>query len=91
MDVDHIHKARYSVQLSIVLIYICFKEAHKASNSVLLLYLLAEEFSSCSCMFKYWMLIMKFQINFLVFIRSMREDSFKLLTNDISGEVIFHF
>ena len=29
-------------------------------------------------MFKYWMLIMKFEINFLVFIRSVREDSFTL-------------
>ena len=29
-------------------------------------------------MFKYWMLIMKFQINYLVFISSMRKSSFKL-------------
>ena len=61
---------------SIVLIYTCLKEAHKVSNSVLL-FSWAEERTSSSSMFKYWMLIMKFQISYLVFIRSMREHNFK--------------
>ena len=78
VDVNHIHKARYSVQLSIVSIYTCLKKVHKASNSVLSLFSWAQERSSSSRMFKYWMLIMKFQINYLVFIRSMRKDNFKL-------------
>ena len=38
VDVNHIHKARYSVQQSVVSIYTCFKKAHKASNSVLPLF-----------------------------------------------------
>ena len=47
--VNHIHKAMYSVQLSVVLIYTCLKEVHKASNSALLLFSWAEEPSSfCS-------------------------------------------
>ena len=58
----------YSVQLSVVPIYICLKKAHKAGNSALLLYLWAKERSSTSRMFKYWMLIRKFQIDYLVFI-----------------------
>ena len=29
VDVNHIHKARYSVQLSVLSIYTCLKEAHK--------------------------------------------------------------
>ena len=72
VDVNHIHKARYSIQLSVVSIYTCLKKAHKASNSVLPLFPWVEERSSSSRMFKYWMLIMKFQINCLVFIRSTR-------------------
>ena len=76
VDVNHIHKARYSFQLSVVSIYTCLKEAHEAINSALLLVSLVEERCSSSCMFKYWMLIMKFQIDYLVFIRSMREDNF---------------
>ena len=31
VDVNHIHKARYSVHLSVVPIYTCLKKAHKAS------------------------------------------------------------
>ena len=77
MDVNHIRKARYSVQLSAVPIYLCLKKVQKRSNSVLLLWSLAEERSSSSSMFKYWMLIMKFQINCLVFTRSIREYIFK--------------
>ena len=97
VDVNHIHKARYSVQLSLVSIYTCLKKAHKASNSVLSLFSWAEERSSSSPMFKYWMLIMKFQINYLVFIRSMREGNFKLFANileftgKITGKIVFHF
>ena len=51
VDVNHIHKVRYSVQLSVVSIYTCLKKAHKASNSVLPLFSWAEERSSSSRMF----------------------------------------
>ena len=56
-----IHKARYSVQLSVVPIYICLEEALEAGNSVLQPYSWAEERSLFSPMFVYWMLITKFQ------------------------------
>ena len=97
VDVNHIHKARYSFQLSLVSIYTCLEKAHKASNSVLSLFSWSEERSSSSPMFKYWMLIMKFQINYLVFIRSMREGNFKFFVNileftgKITGKMVFHF
>ena len=78
VDVNHIHKARYSVQLCVVPIYICLKEVHEAINSVLPLYSWAEERSSSSRMCEYWMLIKKFQIDCLVFSRSLREGNFKL-------------
>ena len=93
IDVNHIHKARYTVQLSVVSMYTCLKKADKASNSVLPLFSLAVERCSSSRMFKYWMLIMKFQINYLVFIRSMREGNFKLfveiLMSLVKGFFIF--
>ena len=72
-------------------IYACLKKAHKASNFVLPLFSWAEERSSSSCMFKYWMLIMKFQINYLVFIRSMRESNFKLFVKILISLVIWFF
>ena len=88
VDVNHIHKASYSVQLSVVSIYTCLKKAHKASNSVLPLFSWTEERSSYSRMFKYWMLIMKFQINYLVFIRSIREGNLKLFVEILVSLVI---
>ena len=79
VDVNHIHKVgtQFNCLLNIKSVYTCFKEAHKASNSVLLLFLWAEERSSSSSMFMYWMLIMKFQFNYLVFTRTMRKHNFK--------------
>ena len=53
VDVNHIHRVMYSVQLSVVPKYICLKEAHEVSNSVLPLYSWAEYLSSSSHMFKY--------------------------------------
>ena len=78
VDVNHTQKAMYSVQVSVVSIYICLKEAHEASNSLLPLYSWIEERSLSGRMLKYWMLIMKFQIDCLVFITSMGEGNFKL-------------
>ena len=59
VEVNLIHKAKYSVRLSVVQICICQKEA---SKTVLPSYSWAEEPSLFSRMFKYWTLIMKFQI-----------------------------
>ena len=58
--------------------YTLLKIAHKVSNSLLPLISWAEERSSPSRMFKYWMLIIKIKINYLVFIRSMRKGNVKL-------------
>ena len=77
VEVNLVHKAMYSVQLSVVPIYICLKEALKASNSVLSLCSWVEERFLFSRMFKYWMLIMKFQIDYLVSSRSMKKGNFK--------------
>ena len=76
VNVNHIHKSRYSVWLSALPIYVSLN-SHGAINSVLLLYSWAEERSSSSRMFKYWIVIMKFQIDYLAFIRFMREGNFK--------------
>ena len=91
MDVNHIHKARYSIQLSVVSIYACLKKGHKASNSILPLFSWVEEHSSSIHMFKYWMQIMKFQIDNLVLIRSMGEGNFKLFVKILMSLVIWFF
>ena len=94
VDLNHIHKVRYSFQLSVVSIYTCLKKTHKASNSILSLFSYEEECSSSTRMFKYWMLIMKFEINALIFIRSVAEGSFtlfvKILVSLVKWFFIFH-
>ena len=78
VDVNHIHKSRYSVQLSVVAIYACLKEAYDKSKSDLPLFEWADDMSRSNHMFKYWLLILKFQINNLVFVRALREGDFTL-------------
>ena len=78
VDVNHIHKSRYSVQLSVVAIYACLKEAYDKSKSDLPLFEWADDMSRSNHMFKYWLLILKFQINYLVFVRALREGDFTL-------------
>ena len=91
VDVNHIHKARYSIQLSVVSIYTCLEQVHKARNSVLPLFSWVEERSASSRMFKYWILIMKFQINYQVFVRTMREGNFKLFVKILISLVKYFF
>ena len=81
LDVNHIHKARYSLQLSVVVIYACLKEAYAHSKSDLPFFTWAGEVAKSNHMFKYWLLILKFQIDYLIFIRSLREGNFILFVN----------
>ena len=90
MNVNLIHKARYFVQL-FTPVYICRKKAHEAGDSALPLYSWAKERSLSSRMFNYWMLIMKLQINYLVFIRFMREGNFKLFDKILISLVKWFF
>ena len=78
VDVNHIHKARYSVQLSIVAMYACLKEAHAQSQTELSLFSWADEIAKTNIMFEYCYLILQFQTDYLVFIRSLRKGNFKL-------------
>ena len=91
VDVNHIHKARYSVQLSVVSIYACLKDAHNQSQTNLSLFSWADEVANSNIMFKYWLLILKFQIDYLVFVRSLREGSFHLFINVLLSLVKWFF
>ena len=64
VDVNHIHKARYGVQLPFVSTYTCLKEAIFVGGRTFFIY-----FYVC-------VLDANHEINFLVFIRPMRERQF---------------
>ena len=56
VDVNHIHKAKYSLQLSVVSIYTCLKQAYTLSKSELPLFSWAEEVSKSNRLFKYFLI-----------------------------------
>ena len=63
----------------------CCVNIHLFEWSALLLVSLVEKRCSSNRMFKYWMLIMKFLIDYLVFVRSVREHNFFCQNSDISS------
>ena len=91
LDVNHIHKARYAVQLSVVAIYSCLKEAHLNSQSSEPLFSWAKACAKTNNMFKYWLLVLNFQIDYLLFVRSLREGNYALFVNVLSSLVIWFF
>ena len=91
LDVNHIHKAGYSLQLSVVVIYACLKEAYTHSKSGLPLFTWAGEVAKSNHMFKYWLLILKFQMDYLILIRSLREGNFILVVNVLKSLVKWFF
>ena len=71
IDVNHIHKARYSVQLSVVAIYAALKDAHRKSTCSKPLMEWANDVAKSNIMFKYWLQIFNIQIDYLIFVRSL--------------------
>ena len=63
------------------MIYACLKDAHNQSQTNLSLFSWADEVANSNIMFKYWLLILKFQIDYLVVVRSLREGRFHLFIN----------
>ena len=68
VDVNHIHNARYSVQLSVVSVYACLIEAYKQNKSGLPLFDWAEVVAESNNMFRYWLLMLRFQIDYLILV-----------------------
>ena len=91
LDVNHIHKGRYAIQLSLVAIYACLKEAYTQSNSEVSIFQWANEVAKHNLMFKYWLLILNFEIDYLIFIRSLREGNFLLFVNILKSLVKWFF
>ena len=91
VDVNHIHKARYSVQLSVVSVYARLKVAYKQNKSGLPLFDWAEVVAKSNNMFKYWLLMLRFQIDYLIFTKSLREGSFILFVNVLKYLVKWFF
>ena len=63
LDVNHIRRGRYVIQLSSVGIYACLKAVYAQSNSVMPIFEWANEIAKDNLMFKYWLMILNFEID----------------------------
>ena len=86
VDVNNIKRSRYCLQVAICVIYKLLKEAHADSQNNLSLFDWLEERSKISQMAHYWRLILNFQIQVLIFVRSVRNGNFLLYR-----ETLFYF
>ena len=57
LDVNHIHRGRYVIQLSSVGIYACLKAAYAQSNADMPIFEWVNEIAKDYLMFKYWLKI----------------------------------
>ena len=86
VDVNNIKRSRYCLQVAICVIYKLLKEAHADSQNNLSLFDWLEERSKISQMAYYWRLILNFQIQVLIFVRSVQNGNFLLYR-----ETLFYF
>ena len=91
VDVNSIKRARYCVQVTLCALYIKVKYAAVNNNSSLPPYewLRLKSKESETCFF--WKMVMDFQINILIFVRSIREGNFKLYVEVIRKLMKWYF
>ena len=78
LDVNHMYKSCYSLQLCSATLYSCLKDSHCKSGSQIELLPWAQRMANECLMFKYWLTVLQFEIDFVVFFRSIREGNFSL-------------
>ena len=91
LDVNHIHKSRYAIQLSSVAINTCLKRTLEKSMSESQILEWANEVSKSNLMFKYWLTIFNLQIDYLIFVQSLSERNFLLFVNVLKSLVKWFF
>lgn len=78
VDANDIKRARYCLQVTVIVIFEMLKVAHEKSGSTLQVFEWLEEESKTSEMCFYWKLILNFEILALMFVRSIRQGDLDL-------------
>ena len=76
VDVNDIKRARYCIQVSVASLYMKLKDACRKDNSEVSPMKWLSERSKSSDMCFYWDMVLRMQLDILVFVRSMREGNF---------------
>ena len=84
VNVNHIKKARYCLQVSVCVIYIKLKEAHSATGSIWSPMEWLKSKTEENQMCHYWNMILCLQIDILLFIRSIRVSDFHIYVHCVS-------
>ena len=85
-DVNNIKRSRYCLQVGICVIYKLLKEAHADTQTNVSIFSWLEERSKISQIAYYWRLILNFQIQVPIFVRSVRTRNFLL-----NRKTLFYF
>ena len=91
VDANAIKRSRYCLQVSLCMIYRLLKDAHKKIESCLFPIKWLDEKSKSNQMCFYWKLIIDFQINILLFVRSIRQGNFTLYRNTLFNMLKWYF
>ena len=78
VDVNDLKRTRYCIQVSAGSTYMLLKDAHTKSGSQLGTFEWLDEKSKTSQMCNYWRMILYFELEILVFVRSIRSGNFVL-------------
>ena len=91
-DVNHIKKARYSVQLCFCALFSCLKDAYSALGGSGDLFQWAECLADGgNLLIKFWLEILKFEMKFLILVRSIRESNFRLFVSSLEQLIPWFF
>ena len=91
VDANDIKRSRYCLQVSLCAIYRLLKDEHKKSESCLSPIKWLDEKCKSNQMCFYWKLIIDFQINILLFVRSIRQGNFTLYRNTLFNMLKWYF
>ena len=81
---SHVKTTRYCIKVAVSAIYLKLIKAHRRSSSDLEPIKWLEEVSKTSPMCNYWKMILGFQLEILLYVRSLRESNFKLYVSALS-------
>ena len=77
-NANHVKQVTYFLQVSVSAIYSKLKEVKEKKQSALMPLALLETKIASSQTCNYWYLILKLQVDFLLYIRSIRESNFQV-------------
>ena len=91
VDVNDLKRTRYCIQVAACSIFMLLKDAHSRSGSELSIFQWLDDKSKSSQMCYYWRMILLFQLQILIFVRSIRAGNFSLYVQTLHTFLKWYF